>query len=154
MICMVSFVIGCHVLFIHVARRRKWFDGELPEVYKFPHIEIMMFLVLSMGMLDVGFAVLTTPNTAIGWKVCVPHITACIYPHTHTFSISFIIRSLSLVRLTCSSLSLSLCFILLHIYTYTCLSVCLSLRVGGHPVGSSSTQHTRTRAHNVVHRGG
>jgi hypothetical protein len=95
MICMVSFVIGCHVLFIHVARRRKWFDGELPEVYKFPHIEIMMFLVLSMGMLDVGFAVLTTPNTAIGWKVCVPHITACIYIHTRIPSQSHSLSDLS-----------------------------------------------------------
>jgi hypothetical protein len=149
MICMVSFVIGCHALFIHVARRRKWFDGELPEVYKFPHIEIMMFLVLSMGMLDVGFAVLTTPNTAIGWKVCAPHTShhsMHIYPHTHTFSISFIIRSLSFVRLTCSSLSLSLSFSLFYFITYICLSFFACL---GPPCCWLFLNATHVRAHTM-----
>jgi hypothetical protein len=69
MICISLFVVMCHALFIWRARVKKWFGGKLPEMFKFPHIEITLFIIFSMGMLDVAFNVLATPNTANGWKV-------------------------------------------------------------------------------------
>lgn len=62
-------IIGFHAIFILVAKWRKWFDGVIPDMYKFPHIEIKLFIALSMGMMDVAFGILAEPKTAPGWKV-------------------------------------------------------------------------------------
>jgi hypothetical protein len=77
MIIVASIIIASHALLISVAVRRKWFNGRLPEMYKFPHIEIKLFIIFSMGMLNVSLGVLSTPHTAIGWKVY------CTYTHTY-----------------------------------------------------------------------
>jgi hypothetical protein len=69
MITLWVFVVFCHALFIWVARVKNWYGGKLPEMLKFPHIEVTLFIIFSMGMLDVALNVLATPNTAIGWKV-------------------------------------------------------------------------------------
>lgn len=69
MSCVAFAFVGMHALFIYTAKRRKWFNGVLPQIFKFPHIEIKIFFGMSMGMLNVALGVLSNTNTAPGWKV-------------------------------------------------------------------------------------
>jgi len=46
---------------------RKLFD-PIPEPFKFPQLEIKLFLILCTGMFDVAFGVLTNSRTRWGWK--------------------------------------------------------------------------------------
>jgi len=62
-------IVALHALFIFVAVKRKWFNGKLPEMYKFPHIEVKVCIGASIGMLNVSLGVLSTARTAVGWKV-------------------------------------------------------------------------------------
>ena len=50
------------------AKQKKLFD-PIPEMIKFPQLEIKLFLILCTGMLDVAFGVLTTTHTRLGWKL-------------------------------------------------------------------------------------
>lgn len=69
MVMVATVIVGLHALFVFVATKLKWFDGKLPEPFKFPHLEIKLFIALSIGMLDVAFGVLVQHKTAPGWKV-------------------------------------------------------------------------------------
>jgi hypothetical protein len=65
-----SLVFCGHLLFLKVGIEHfKWFDGTPPPIFKLPQIEIKLFVVFSMGMLNVGAGVLSSMHTAIGWKV-------------------------------------------------------------------------------------
>ena len=59
-----------HISFLDLAKRRKWFKNGVPYSLKLPHLELEIFLCLCMGMLDLGFGVLTcreVPGPAIAW---------------------------------------------------------------------------------------
>jgi len=69
MMTIIAVIVGLHAMFVLVATRRKWFNGKLPQMYRFPHVEIKLFIGFSMGMLNVSLGVLASANTAKGWKL-------------------------------------------------------------------------------------
>ena len=44
-------------------------DEGCPQSFLFPHPEIKIFMVMSLGMFDSAVTVVTTPGAAHGWKV-------------------------------------------------------------------------------------
>jgi hypothetical protein len=111
MMVVASFVILLHALFICVAVMRQWFGGKLPEMFKFPHLEIKLFIAISIGMLDVALGVLSQPRTAVGWKVNEHIILGIPTYHHHYYYYYYYHIFNSSIRF--------LCFISTHVYIYS-----------------------------------
>ena len=60
-----TIVFGLHLVGLKYARDRNW---NIPGEFQWPHLEVKVALVLSMGVLDCSFAVLCSAKTAPGWK--------------------------------------------------------------------------------------
>lgn len=70
MITATIIVLALHFLIVTVVVSLKLFKGgSIPQMLKFPHIEIKMIFLFTVGMLDVGLGVFANPKTSIGWKV-------------------------------------------------------------------------------------
>lgn len=64
-----------HCLFLLLLKCYQGLEEVIPEEFLFPHFEINCFIVFSMGMLDVGFGVLASTKSSVGWKVVSQSIT-------------------------------------------------------------------------------
>lgn len=59
-------------------------ENKINQAFLFPHFEIKIFILFSMGMLDVGFGVLSSKKSSIGWKV----LYMCLCAHVCHLSLS------------------------------------------------------------------
>jgi len=64
-----SFTFVVHLAFLGVAHLFGYSTMQIQGGYRFPHIEIKVFLAMSIGMLDISIGVLCARNSAMGWKV-------------------------------------------------------------------------------------
>ena len=55
-----------HLTVLHFWEKMKW---TIPKFMKYPQVEIKAFMVMNMGMLDIGSDVLVDTSAAIGWRV-------------------------------------------------------------------------------------
>ena len=58
-----------HLLCLRIAPLCGYPRNQIQGGYQFPHIEIKVFLAMSLGMLDTSIGVLCARNAAMGWKV-------------------------------------------------------------------------------------
>ena len=57
-----------HILVLRLVAKLEVFPGGTPSFMQFPHLEINAFMVMSMGMLNIGLAVLVERDALLGWK--------------------------------------------------------------------------------------
>ena len=60
----------------------------MPKFLAFPTVEIIAFMALSMGMLDVGAEVLTDSKAALGWRTI-----GCLYVGTSIYFVYWLVKS-------------------------------------------------------------
>ena len=60
---------------------------SMPKFLAFPTVEVIAFMALSMGMLDVGAEVLTDHKAALGWRAI-----GCLYVGTSIYFVYWLVK--------------------------------------------------------------